>query len=259
MLRVEVREPVPLPVRTCDFATETPPISGDQSPPVSCSNPKTPEAASASERDNRTASPSSNEEPPAAWDDEGDWPAIDRLLAQLEASSPSTAFAARAASPHIESPTDRLIRRAASDVAKPRRIRRPRTSWPAWCALSTGLALFACGSVLLGWSFVAGRGDLWSLGMPLSLGGQILLTSGILMQLESLASAQRTLFSTLAEVDQGLEKLTHAATLMTASHSTASQSFYAHMAQGAPSALLLADLKAQLDLLTVKLAEERRT
>ena len=117
---------------------------------------------------------------------------------------------------------------------------------------------FMCGAVLLGWSFVAGRGELWSLGLPLTLAGQAGLVLGLILQLESLWQSNRDTSGTLNELDAQLRDLRHATTLLSTTHSSSAQSFYAHMAEGASPQLLLADVKGQLDLVASQLARSRR-
>ena len=55
----------------------------------------------------------------------------------------------------------------------------------AWSALAAGVAAFTCGSVLSAWSFVAGRDDLWSIGLPTLIGGQLILVIGLVLQLQT--------------------------------------------------------------------------
>jgi len=42
-----------------------------------------------------------------------------------------------------------------------------------WAVLSLGVAAFVCGGVLMSWSIVAQRQELWSTGIPVLLAGQI--------------------------------------------------------------------------------------
>lgn len=131
-------------------------------------------------------------------------------------------------------------------------------SFLAWTMLSIGLMTFVCGAVLLGWSFVEGRANLWSIGMPLSLGGQAIILIGLLFQLENIWESNRDTTSTLDELDEQLHDLRHATSLLSTTRSGHAQSFYAHMAEGASPNILLADLKGQLDMLSTKLANEKR-
>ena len=132
-----------------------------------------------------------------------------------------------------------------------------RASWLAWSVMSLGLMAFTCGGVLLGWSFMAGRTDLWNLGIPVTVGGQIALLVGLVLQLERIWQNNRYAVDKLDEVDERLADIKHSQSLMRVNHGSAAQAFYSHMAEGASPSLLLADLKGQLDLLAVRLAERR--
>lgn len=133
-----------------------------------------------------------------------------------------------------------------------------RTSFLAWMSLTLGLTTFACGAVLLVWSFVVGRDDLWSLGLPLTLAGQAGLVIGLILQLDGLWQSNRETSDTLQNLDGQLDELRHATTMLSTTHSAPGQSFYAHIAEGAGPELLLADLKGQLDLLAMKISSEKR-
>lgn len=132
-----------------------------------------------------------------------------------------------------------------------------RASWLAWTVMSLGLMAFTCGGVLLGWSFLSNRADLWNLGIPVTVGGQIALLVGLVLQLERIWQNNRYAVDKLDEVDERLADIKHSQSLMRVNHSSAAQAFYTHMAEGANPSLLLADLKGQLDLLAVRLAERR--
>jgi hypothetical protein len=56
-------------------------------------------------------------------------------------------------------------------------------SLAAWSAIAIGLAALTCGGVLCGWSLAQGRDELWAIGLPLLLGGQMTLLIGLLLQL----------------------------------------------------------------------------
>jgi hypothetical protein len=113
---------------------------------------------------------------------------------------------------------------------------------------------FACGGVLLAWSFVADRADLWSLGLPITLSGQCGLVIGLLLQLERVWKSSSDNYTKLDEVDGRLDDLKHLTTLLGTSQSGGSSAFYSHLSGGASPHLLLADLKSQLDLLAVHMA-----
>ncbi len=120
-----------------------------------------------------------------------------------------------------------------------------------------GLMAFTCGGVLLGWSFMSNRPDLWNLGIPVTVAGQIALLVGLVLQLERIWQNNRYAVDKLEEVDERLADMKHSQSLLNVNHGSAAQAFYSHMAEGASPSLLLADLKGQLDLLAVRLADRR--
>jgi len=139
---------------------------------------------------------------------------------------------------------------------------RPKTKKPSsmmsWTSLSIGLMSFVCGGVLLVWAFMAGRGDLWVIGMPLALIGQAAILVGVVFQMDGLWKSNRDTSETLDDLDDKLHDLKHTTTMLGTTRSGAAQSFYAHMAEGASPNLLLADLKGQMDMLAVKMSRERQ-
>jgi hypothetical protein len=150
---------------------------------------------------------------------------------------------------------------AAAIAAKPlatARTKRRRSSPLVWTALALGLMAFVCGAVLLGWSWAVGRNDLWNLGLPIALVGQFGLLLGLLWQFDGLSEGNRQAADKLDDVDERLDDLKKTAALISSAHSSPAQAFYVHMAGGASPHLLLADLKGQLDLLAVQMANERR-
>ncbi len=214
--------------------------------------------------------------PPAAdsLDDLDDWnisAELQRIRRRFDASSAADHPATAVPAPHVnrftidESGRPQGASRHrqplqtsaahATNVAPGRKRRR--ASPLVWCMLSLGLMAFVCGGVLLGWSLATGRADLWSLGMPITLGGQFALLLGLLLQLEGLWEGNRNTVDKLDEVDVRLDDLKQTAALLSSSHSSPAQAFYVHMAGGASPHLLLADLKGQLDLLAVQMAKSR--
>jgi hypothetical protein len=77
-----------------------------------------------------------------------------------------------------------------------------------WLALAIGTTGFVCGSVLLAWSFVAGRNELWTFGLPAMLIGQIALLVGLALQLDRLRRDNRAASSKLNDMDLKLCELT---------------------------------------------------
>lgn len=187
--------------------------------------------------------------PEEDWQIEADLRSVQRLVANLRPVRLDSQ-AARPGAPHL--PT---LQSAANTTAQ---TQSPKPNLAAWSLLSLGLAAFACGAVLIGWSFAADRDDLWTLGMPMALGGQVGLILGLIFQLDGLWHSNRKTLETLSTLDDELSRVRQATTLLSTTHSTSGQSFYSHMAEGASPQLLLADLKGQLDLVAQQLAAQRR-
>jgi hypothetical protein len=126
----------------------------------------------------------------------------------------------------------------------------------SWTAITVGLGTFVCGGFLLGWSMVHHRPDVWNLGLPVAMGGQIVLLIGLVLQLEELWNGTSRTAATLDRVNQQLHDLQTTASRLNV-HPATSASFYSHWAKDASPQILLSDLKSQLDLLAVKLADRK--
>jgi hypothetical protein len=147
--------------------------------------------------------------------------------------------------------------RSARQPAESRSLRR---GWALglliWTAVLFGTTALVCGGALLVWAFVTAQHALWTLGMPIALGGQIVLLFGLLLQLNRLWRESRQAVSKLDKVGAQLRELKTAATLQGTTQGPSAASFYAHLANGASPQILLSDLKSQLDLLAMKLGRE---
>jgi hypothetical protein len=191
--------------------------------------------------------------PPALddWNLDADLAAVTRMMRTLRIDAPTARLP--------EPTTSRSALPRVAPIAAKRTIASPRRGQLfAWPALMLGMMAFTCGGVLLGWSFATGRGDLWTYGMPAVLAGQGLLVLGLVLQLEGLWQSNRDTSDTLDTLDRELAELRHATTLLTSTHSAPGQSFYAHVAEGASPHLLLADVKGQLDVIAMRMAEVRK-
>jgi hypothetical protein len=235
-----------------------------------------PDAADAAATSARVASTATASRPPITFDDwefDEDLRAVDRLVRSLNVVGQATSADDDSLSllpdgmhrtlpnwhAHLAANPAANPAATGSQHKQPPRAKRSRRSpFFSWTILLLGLMTFVCGTVLLGWSLLEGRDDLWNLGMPLALVGQVALLVSLIFQLDGLWQSNRETVSTLDKLDDQVHNLRHATTLLSGSHSTPGQSFYVHMADGASPQLLLADLKGQLDLLSVKLSDERR-
>jgi hypothetical protein len=160
--------------------------------------------------------------------------------------------------PVVASPIDnRLADSASTATTLPKSAHPSRASFFAWLFLSFGLMAFLCGIVLLVWSVVGLRGELWDLGMPITVVGQAGLLLGLILQLERIWQGNRYTAHKLDHVDKQLDDLRQTASILGMPHGSASQAFYSHLTQGASPHILLADLKGQLDLLAVKMSDRR--
>jgi len=206
--------------------------------------------------------PKRRAEPPLELDDwelDLEW----RRLRGLAGAAAASFEPARAQIvPHAAHEPFRGRHRRSSHASRPEAQSEERTAptWSllAWAVLSFGLMGFVCGGVLLGWSYVAGRDELWSLGMPITVAGQVGLLLGLVLQLERLWQGSRYTVDKLEQVDEQLHDLKQTTALIGATHTSAAQAFYSHMSQGAHPQMLLADLKGQLDLLAVRMTENER-
>ena len=197
------------------------------------------------------------------WELDPQLRAAERLLKGLRQAAPAESVTAVHAA-HAQAPTWHVPSAPAASPAEPSRARREpiasakaeKSGTLAWACLSLGVMALACGGVLVAWSLLSNRGDLWSLGLPLAVVGQGGLVIGLLLQLDGLWNSSKKTEETLTQLDGKLHDLAHTTTMLGTTRSTPAQSFYVHMAEGASPHLLLADLKGQLDLLAERLARK---
>jgi len=145
---------------------------------------------------------------------------------------------------------------------RPRRQRKPAgrhsavSSLLTWFVFVLGITSSACGGILLGWSLATDRHELWNVGLPVALVGQIALLAGLVLQIDRLWYDNRKAAAKLDDVDEQIHELKATTMLLNTSQGAASATFYSHLAGGAGPQFLLADLKSQLDLLAMKIAQE---
>jgi hypothetical protein len=96
------------------------------------------------------------------------------------------------------------------------------------------------------------------MGLPIAVGGQVVLLLGLALQLERIGQGSRKAADKLEHVDEQLHNLHQATTMLGNTHGSASQAFYTHLAEGANPQMLLADVKSQLDMLAMRMAQQKR-
>lgn len=130
-------------------------------------------------------------------------------------------------------------------------------SFMAWAFLSLGLMALVCGGVLLGWSYAAGRGELWTLGLPMLFAGQAGLLLGLMFQLLSMWRHHRATAASLEDLDEEVSELRSSAAPVHSLHARGGRIHGAHRAAGDSPQMLLADLQRQMDRLAARLERQR--
>jgi hypothetical protein len=169
------------------------------------------------------------------WELEADLRGVERMI---------LAFRAHALSPGPSLAEEAVPLVSRSAAARPHAAHDAVTGWHAgagpkqaksnalaWTILSLGLATFACGAVLLGWSFAAERDDLWPLGLPLALIGQAGLIVGLVLQIDGLWHSNRQTADTLSELDDELTRVRQATRMLTTSQSPGARSLRDHWSE----------------------------
>jgi len=78
-----------------------------------------------------------------------------------------------------------------------------------WLLLAVGIVGSVCGGVLSGWSLLAGRPELWTIGMPTMFLGQIVLWVGLALQFERVWHDNRAARRKLAAMDRKLHEMSN--------------------------------------------------
>ena len=152
--------------------------------------------------------------------------------------------------PAVEQPSKRRMTTVDNRSAAPSAL--------TWLSLALGITGSVCGGGLMGWSLVTGRQELWTIGLPVALVGQIALLVSLVLQLDRMRRDNHRAAAKLDNVDEQLRDLKTTTNLLSTSQGPASTTFYSHFAGGASPQLLLTDLKSQLDLLAMKIARDEQ-
>ncbi len=171
------------------------------------------------------------------WELEEQLRHLQRVLTaeQLKTPSPAMAGEALRIDPGHAAPGRRRLPAGRASKRSQAESRRARSALHlvAWLVLLIGLMGMACGGVLLGWSLIAGRQDLWPIGLPIAVVGQIVLVTGFVLQMDRLWNDHHHTSATLHQMGERLADLTSTTALLGTTHSTPATSFYSHLA-GAP-------------------------
>ncbi len=127
----------------------------------------------------------------------------------------------------------------------------------AWMLLSFGIAILMCGGVLMGWSFVGARSELWTVGTPLALAGQALVLIGLVLQMDVIWQSSRDTSVTLVDIDDQISELKRTASEVSLDH-TAETRLIRHPAHETTPQMLIADLKGRLDMLSAQVAQHEQ-
>ncbi len=123
----------------------------------------------------------------------------------------------------------------------------------AWLSLVFGLGLVAGGVGLMGMGMFGEYPIFWQWGVGVTLAGQAILIAGLVKVLMSLWGSSRAASRRLFDMQQELAEVGRTAEAIIAQRPGGASGFYGELARGASPALLLANLKGQLDHLATRL------
>jgi hypothetical protein len=121
----------------------------------------------------------------------------------------------------------------------------------SWCALAVALTGFVCGGILLGWSLAFNRPELWNVGETVTLGSQVGLLIGLILQLDRLGQDRHQTVNRLTILDERVESLRSQSAFW-----SENRQLRTDRAEAGPD-ITLADLKSQLDVLVTRLGDKR--
>ena len=111
----------------------------------------------------------------------------------------------QAATPLITAPAaDRVTERA--------------TKFVSWSFVYLGLIALICGAALTAWAYLAGRGELWVVGIPTAVLGQIGLVFGLILQLDGLWHSHQRSSQSFALLDHRISDLRQTTIMLNPPH-----------------------------------------
>jgi hypothetical protein len=136
---------------------------------------------------------------------------------------------------------------------RPRSRRTESGQMIAWLIVGAGTLGLAAGIGLIAGSLGTGQMIYWNLALGLALGGQGTLIFGLVLAVSRLWRSTRHAGQRLQEVQARLAQLQHSADALTGMRSGGAAAFYADLVRGASPQMLIANLKGQVDQLSVRL------
>ncbi len=127
----------------------------------------------------------------------------------------------------------------------------------AWVFIAVGLMAFLYGAALFGWAAVADRGELWRIGILISIVGQAGWLVGILLRLGRLERSQRAIANEIAELSKQRETHRRDDAMDDPAGAPVKTPMLNTDAMADPQQVLL-DLKRQIDVLTRHYSRTRR-
>jgi len=123
----------------------------------------------------------------------------------------------------------------------------------AWLATVFGLGLALGGISLMGMGMFGEQAVFWQWGVGVTLAGQAILIAGLVRVLLSLWNNSRNSTQRLSDLRVELEEVQRTTEAILAQRTGGSSSFYGELARGASPALLMSNLKGQVDHLAARL------
>lgn len=239
-------------------AQDVPAVSAQAGVPAACSRCGGAVTSKSAKSATKTAEPDAALEPSPEWASDQRMRHIGRTLrtpistARPLAGDPSSLrWIDMPQFNHAESAPRRQV--APSRATRARRASDRRMQWIAWLALSVGLGLAAGGAGLVGMGMFGSEPIFWQWGVAVTLAGQAILIGGLVRVLLSLWSSSRAANRRLSDLQQELSEVGRTAEAIIAQRPGGPSGFYGELARGASPALLLANLKGQVDHLATRL------
>lgn len=140
---------------------------------------------------------------PEGGPDAGDLRSVERLLKTLQ-TTPADPFVLPKRKARETNDNTSALQTWASQPLPDVPTTEQRDGFLAWLFLCSGATAFACGAGMLVWSVAQARAELWTLGVPLILGGQGAVIFGLIGLVEGAAQRHKHLAAALHEHRQRL-------------------------------------------------------